>query len=175
MRLSPRPKGFAPFFATPAAVASSAPFFAFYARAIDRAFHGDSTAVRDGAKAMRAFTGTNKAGALRYYRSMSMERDALAMAARGDTVGAIGLLRETAAFAWKLPIWTGPYWGIPAGELLGKLLLASGRSAEAADAYSQALGMRHNASAPLLGRARALWNTGDRMAAGQAYCDLASN
>jgi hypothetical protein len=158
MRLSPRPKGFAPFFATPAAVASSAPFFAFYARAIDRAFHGDSTAVCDGAKAMRAFTGTNKVGALRYYRSMSMELDALA-----------------AAFAWKLPIWTGPYWGIPAGKLLGQLLLASGRSAEAADAYSQALGMRHNASAPLLGRARAPWNTGDRMAAGQAYCDLASN
>jgi hypothetical protein len=104
-----------------------------------------------------------------------MELDALAMLAREDTAGAIGLLRETTAFASNLPIWSGPYWGIPAGELLGKVLLASGRNAEAADAFSQALTKRHNASAPLLGKARALWNGGDRAGAGVTYCELAAN
>ena len=106
---------------------------------------------------------------------MALLFDGLALAARGDTAAAIATLTTATERERGLPLWSGPYWGVPAGELLANLLLRAGRAREAADAFTNALAQRSNAAAPLLGRARASWAAGDRQRAAADYCQLATN
>ena len=170
--VAPRPRAFAAYVEHPRASASSPELWAFYAQSLDAAWRGDTGVARANALALNAFADTNTAGPVRWYRTMAIQLDAMALATRGDTAGAVATLRDATERQKTLPVWAGTYWGIPAGEMLGSLLYSAGRYAEAADAFSAALALRHNAAAPLLGRARALWAAGDLARAREDYRQL---
>jgi tetratricopeptide (TPR) repeat protein len=63
----------------------------------------------------------------------------------------------------------------PAQELLGEVLLETGRAAEARDAFEAALRRNPNRSASVLGLARAVAAAGDRTLAARHYATFAAN
>ena len=172
---APKPAAFARYAVPRPSAVNSAAMQAFLASSLRSAWRGDSVSASANARAFRAFADTNTVGAPRWYKVQATQLEALAAAARGDTLGAIGMLRQAANAERTLPVWSGPYWGVPAGELLGSMLLASGHARESADAFSDALQLRHGAAAPLLGRARARWAAGDHARAAEDYRELANN
>ena len=86
---------------------------------------------------------------------------------------AIEALRAHAGIDTAAP--NGPTSRLVTAELLGQLLLAEGRGAEAVTAFEQSLRLHPRRSPALLGLARARKMTGDRAGAARAYRDLLVN
>jgi len=85
------------------------------------------------------------------------------------------LLREATAQEEAMPAAFGPPDVVkPAPELLGELLLAQGKPAEAQQAFARALALAPRRSLSLRGLARAATAAGDTVVADQAYADLRS-
>jgi tetratricopeptide (TPR) repeat protein len=107
-----------------------------------------------------------------------MEREVAALVHIGAGRGAeaIDALRAAAEAERALPTGMGPPRPIkPAQELLGEVLLETGRAAEARDAFEAALRRHPNRSASVLGLARAVAASGDRTLAGRHYATLLAN
>lgn len=69
-------------------------------------------------------------------RVMQQELSALAAMAHGDLAGAVAQAEEASRIEGSMPFSFGPpFVDLPAAELLGELLLASGQEADAAAAY----------------------------------------
>ncbi len=99
-------------------------------------------------------------------RAQRLAADAWLRLARGDTVGALAAAREAADLedhSEKHPVTPGAI--LPARELYGDLLLATGRPGEALAAYADALARQPARSRSLAGAATAADEAGDRAAA----------
>ena len=94
----------------------------------------------------------------------------------GKIDSAIALLRRATALEDGMPAEFGPPAVVaPSHELLGAVLVAAGRTDEAAQEYAHALQLQPGRSAALLGSARAETARGRRDAATRAYRKLADN
>lgn len=97
----------------------------------------------------------------------------LARLAAGDTAAAVADLREAAALEDAIPAEYGPPSVVkPSHELLGEVLLAAGRPADAQQAFTRALALAPRRALSLLGLARAAETAGDRQTRDRAYADL---
>ncbi len=104
---------------------------------------------------------------------LATELRALARAADGAGDEAIALLREAAGREAALPLEYGPPDLVkPPRELLGELLLAQGKAAEAQREFTNALALTPRRTQSLLGLARAATAAGDAAAASQALAEL---
>ncbi len=104
---------------------------------------------------------------------LAKELRALLRAADGAGDEAVALLREASALEEALPLEYGPPDVVkPTHELLGELLLAQGKAAEAQQEFVRALALAPRRTLSLLGLARAATAAGDTAAAGEAYADL---
>jgi tetratricopeptide (TPR) repeat protein len=93
--------------------------------------------------------------------------------ADGDTAGALVLVRAAAAAQDTMPAEFGPPDVVkPAHELLGEILLESGKPAEAQREFTLALAQAPRRALALLGLARAAAAAGDRQTAARAREDL---
>ncbi|MDQ3137187.1 MAG: hypothetical protein M3Q93_06340 [Gemmatimonadota bacterium] len=98
---------------------------------------------------------------------------ALLRAADGAGDAAVALVREAAAMEEALPLEYGPPDVVkPTHELLGELLLAQDKPAEAQQEFIRALALAPRRTASLLGLARAATAAGDAAAAAEAYAEL---
>jgi tetratricopeptide (TPR) repeat protein len=107
-----------------------------------------------------------------------MEREVAGLVhlAAGRPTEAIDALRAAAEAERALPTGMGPPRPIkPAQELLGEVLLETGRAAEARDAFDAAVRRNPNRSISVLGLARAVAATGDRTLAARHYATFAAN
>jgi tetratricopeptide (TPR) repeat protein len=112
-------------------------------------------------------------GDLQVVPVLEKELRAATRAVDGAGDEADSLLREAAAQEEAMPAAFGPPDVVkPAPELLGDLLLAQGKPAEAQQAFARALALAPRRSRSLLGLARAATAAGDTVVAGQAYADL---
>ena len=94
-------------------------------------------------------------------------------AADGGADEALALLRQAAAVEDTMAVAFGPPDVVkPAHELLGELLLAQGKPAEAQQAFVRSLTLAPRRAASLLGLARAATAAGDAAVADQARADL---
>jgi predicted Zn-dependent protease len=105
---------------------------------------------------------------------MAKELEAKILFAKGETDRAVALAREAASAEDKLNFEFGPPVVVkPAHELLGEMLLEAKRSADARKEFETALSKTPGRALALLGLARSASQSGDGVAAGQAYADLA--
>ena len=96
--------------------------------------------------------------------------------ASGDAEGALAMLREAARREDALPVDFGPPTIVkPSHELLGDVLLAINRPAEAQQEYAHALRSAPGRARSLIGLVRAAAAAGDRAAAESAWRTLAVN
>lgn len=106
---------------------------------------------------------------------LEKELRAATRAADGAVDEAVTLLRDAATVEEAMPAAFGPPDVVkPAPELLGELLLAQGKAADAQQAFARALALAPRRSLSLLGLARAAAAAGDTVVADQAYADLRS-
>jgi tetratricopeptide (TPR) repeat protein len=104
---------------------------------------------------------------------LDKELRAATRAADGKGDEAVATLRDAATQEEAIPAAFGPPAVVkPAPELLGELLLAQGKPAEAQQAFTRALALAPRRSLSLLGLARAATAAGDTVVAEQAYADL---
>jgi tetratricopeptide (TPR) repeat protein len=104
---------------------------------------------------------------------LETELRAAIKAADGGADEALALLRQAAAVEDTMAVAFGPPDVVkPAHELLGELLLAQGKPAEAQQAFVRALALAPRRAASLLGLARAATAAGDAPVADQARADL---
>ncbi|HWO88272.1 MAG TPA: hypothetical protein VNL98_03860 [Gemmatimonadales bacterium] len=99
-------------------------------------------------------------------RAQRMAAEAWVLLAEGDTAGATRLAREAADLedtSEKHPVTPGAI--LPARELLGDMLLLTGRAGDALAAYEASLRQQPNRARSLAGAARAAEAAGDRAAA----------
>ena len=107
---------------------------------------------------------------------LATELEAALLANRGKPQQAIDLLRAVTRESDAFPSEFGPPDIVkPTHELLGELLIASGRPAESAQEFTRALELAPGRSAALLGLARAPRAAGDTAAAERALSQLESN
>ena len=139
-----------------------------YQRALIAVQGGDTAAAATLAARYRGETGSPRSQARAAVLAALMART------RGQGEDAIALLREAAAYEERISA-AGPPDDWPAHEVLGAVLLASGRPQEAAAAYQAALVRRPNRSAALLGLARARAAAGDAAGAAETYGLLLRN
>lgn len=92
---------------------------------------------------------------------------------QGNPAGAIAMLRDAARMEDRLPMEFGPPDVVkPSHELLGEILLQSGRAAEAQREFTRALELAPGRARSLLGLGRAALAAGDKSAARKALEDL---
>jgi Tfp pilus assembly protein PilF len=104
---------------------------------------------------------------------LATELRALLRAADGAGDEAATLLREAAEREASMPLEYGPPDLVkPPRELLGELLLAQGKPADAQREFTRALALTPRRTPSLLGLARAATAAGDTAAASQALADL---
>jgi tetratricopeptide (TPR) repeat protein len=104
---------------------------------------------------------------------LDTELRAALRAADGAPDEAVALLRQAASIEDTMPVAFGPPDVVkPTHELLGELLLAQGKPAEAQQEFVRALALAPRRSASLLGLARAATAAGDAPVADQARADL---
>jgi tetratricopeptide (TPR) repeat protein len=107
---------------------------------------------------------------------LALELEARILEARKDTPQAIARARDAAETEDKMAFEFGPpLVAKPAHELLGEMLLASGRPAEARQEFEASLARAPGRALSLLGLARAAAKAGDTEAARRAYGELAAN
>lgn len=107
---------------------------------------------------------------------LEKELRAMLRAGDGDIPGAIALLKEAAAQEDAIPSEYGPPDIVkPTHELLGEVLLAAKRPAEAVAEFRRALELAPGRSRALLGLARAAAASGDKAAVERALGDLKRN
>ena len=112
-------------------------------------------------------------GDLQVAAVLNQELRAATRAADGSGDEAVAMLRDASTQEEAIPAAFGPPDVVkPAPELLGELLLAQGKAAEAQQAFSRALALAPRRSLSLLGLARAAAAAGDTVVAEQAYADL---
>ncbi|MEP6687587.1 MAG: hypothetical protein ABJC36_04510 [Gemmatimonadales bacterium] len=108
-------------------------------------------------------------------RILETELRAAIKAADGGPDEAIALLRQAAAVEDTMPVAFGPPDVVkPTHELLGELLLAQGKAADAQQEFVRSLALAPRRAASLLGLARAATAAGDAPVADQARADLRS-
>jgi tetratricopeptide (TPR) repeat protein len=104
---------------------------------------------------------------------LDKELRAAVSAADGKGDEAVKTLQDAATQEEAIPAAFGPPDVVkPAPELLGEILLAQGKPAEAQQAFTRALALAPRRSLSLLGLARAATAAGDTVVAEQAYADL---
>jgi tetratricopeptide (TPR) repeat protein len=107
---------------------------------------------------------------------MVRELEALLLYREGNSDAAIELLSAAAADENSRALEYGPpHIPKPSSELLGEMLLAQGRPAEAIGEFELSLSRNTNRSLSLLGLARALEAVGEKKAAAETQALLASN
>jgi len=136
------------------------------------------TAAADDVQSARRILETtlnNRSDADQYRRRAAIldrEIQALTLVVRDRTQDALDLLHTAAADEQAMPVAFGPpFVDKPASELLGDVLLALDRPADAITAYEAALARAPKRTASLLGLARAAAKAGSPKAA-NAYADL---
>jgi hypothetical protein len=108
--------------------------------------------------------------------ALGKELEAKLAQAGGDRAAAVKLAKEAAAAEDAMTFEFGPPVVVkPAHELLGEILLAQGRAAEARAEFELALAHAPGRSLSLLGLARATAKAGDASASREAYAALAKN
>jgi len=106
---------------------------------------------------------------------LAKEIAALSQLAAGNSEGAIATLREAAAAEGQMAVEFGPpFVDKPAAELLGEILAAAGRNADAVAAFRTALKSAPNRTVALLGLARSAARNGERAESDDAYARLAA-
>jgi tetratricopeptide (TPR) repeat protein len=106
---------------------------------------------------------------------LATELRAAVKAADGALDEAVALLRQVAAVEDTMPVAFGPPDVVkPTHELLGELLLAQGKAAEAQQEFVRSLDLAPRRAASLLGLARAATTAGDAPVADEARADLRS-
>jgi tetratricopeptide (TPR) repeat protein len=109
-------------------------------------------------------------------RVLALQLEARLAWARNESDRAFTLLRQAAASEDALPLEFGPPAIVkPTHELLGELLLAAGRPAEAQREFQRALELAPGRSLALLGLARAARGAGDTAVSDHALLLLAEN
>ncbi len=104
---------------------------------------------------------------------LETELRAALRAADGKADEAVALLRQAASVEDTMAVAFGPPDVVkPTHELLGELLLAQGKAAEAQQEFVRALALAPRRTASLLGLARAATAAGDAPVAEQARADL---
>ena len=109
----------------------------------------------------------------RFARIQARNLAVVLAAAREPRAKAIETLKSFVATDTTAP--SGPPMRLIPAEVLGQLLLAEGRGAEAEEAFEQSLRLHRRRSAALLGLARARKMKGDNAGAAKAYKDLLVN
>jgi len=128
---------------------------------------------RLGALAARKPNPEEDDGDLQIAAVLEKELRAATRAADGAGDEAVALLRDAATVEEAIPPAFGPPDVVkPAPELLGEVLLAQGKAADAQQAFARALALAPRRSLSLLGLARAATAAGDTVVADQAYADL---
>jgi len=95
--------------------------------------------------------------------------------ASGDARGAVAVLRDAAALEDAMPFEFGPPVTVkPSHELLGEVLLQTGRPREAEVEFTRALRLAPKRTRSLIGLARAAAAAGDQSTAARASADLQS-
>ena len=125
---------------------------------------GDRTAARDALTALTALAETDR------IRVMALELEAVLAA---DPSRTVALLEEAAALEETLPLEFGPPDIVkPSHELLGDVLLAANRPADAQRAFEAALRLAPKRALSLRGLGRAAQAAGDHEAARRAWTTL---
>jgi tetratricopeptide (TPR) repeat protein len=143
---------------------------------------GDRAAAENAASGMAALRQHSEASSERSLNQiaiMEKELQALIQFERGDQEQAIATLKEATAIAESMPPPSGPPGEAdtdpaikPSHELLGEMLLALDRAAEARAVFESALLRMPNRPRSLLGAARASARSGDEGAARLHYRQL---
>ena len=106
---------------------------------------------------------------------MALELEALVRMAQGRNDQAIEIMRTAAVIEDELSLGYGPPYPVkPVHELLGEMLLASGRPEEAREQFELALDRAPRRALSLLGLARAAAKSGDSPTAQHTYAELLS-
>jgi len=128
---------------------------------------------RLGALAARPAAADDDDGNPQVVTILETELRAALLAADGKADEAVALLRQAAAVEDTMAVAFGPPDVVkPTHELLGELLLAQGKAAEAQQEFVRALALAPRRTASLLGLARAASAAGDEPVAEQARADL---
>ncbi len=145
-----------------------------FTRALGAARSGRPEAARSEVAALDSIAGAVEAAPDAYWAQVvRIKRDAATAwttLAEGDSAGALALARSAADeedVTDKHPITPGEL--LPARELEGDMLLASGRHAEARAAYRATLARERGRARSIFGAARAAQLGGDRAAAAAGY------
>jgi tetratricopeptide (TPR) repeat protein len=139
---------------------------------------GDRAAANEGLRRLGALAARPPAaddddGNPQVVTILETELRAALRAADGKPDEAVALLRQAAAVEDTMAVAFGPPDVVkPTHELLGELLLAQGKAAEAQQEFVRALALAPRRTASLLGLARAATAAGDAPVAEQARADL---
>jgi tetratricopeptide (TPR) repeat protein len=149
----------------------------WYARGLGAVHEGDLATARTAAKRLAQLeAGATESGESLFGRQIRILRlgvDAWLAHASGQRDSSVALMREAAALEESTPKHAvTPAPTLPASELLGDLLLAQGRAAEAEVAYRRSLALYPRRLNSLLGAARAARASGDETIAHRMYEEL---
>jgi tetratricopeptide (TPR) repeat protein len=137
----------------------------------------DTASAMATVRVMRSATGPQALTPVQLAR-LAAPIEALVARARGDTAGAIALLRQATTQEGDLSraiTAVGPPAKLLVRELLGRMLMESGRYAEAVKAFEDALTQTPNRSPALLRLAQARAKAGDAAGSKAAYESLRAN
>ncbi len=145
-----------------------------FARALGAARSGDIVRAREELAVLEQIRTTLAGSGNRYWATVAEIKLTAAAAwvtlATGDTAGALGQAHTAARLedvTDKHPVTPGEV--LPAREMLGDMLLATGRAAEARQAYEAVLEREPNRARAIFGAARAAERAGDVEGARQHY------
>lgn len=146
----------------------------FYARGVAALHRGEPGSAESALAGVRALAGQAGTGGEAELARAQVditgdELDAQLRIHRGDTTAAFALLRAAASREEALPVEYGPPSVVkPSWELLGEVLMAAGRPAEAQAAFERSLELHPGRFLSLKGLAEAAQASGDAPAADRA-------
>jgi tetratricopeptide (TPR) repeat protein len=137
---------------------------------------GVETIFSDGggpAPAAGAEHGEHERGDEAIVDAIEKELKALIRMAKGDTAGAVALMKEAAGIEIQMSFEFGPPMPVkPSNELFGEMLLELKRPADARKQFELSLARTPKRALSLLGLARAAERSGDHVSAVKAYREL---